>query len=90
VIVVAAAIALPRVGDPVLMLSVTRQVARDLSGRLFDRKTLVVGRTGRRWFAIMPTDDRARGAFITMGVVPARCCNRHGLLSPNFVPPEEG
>ena len=70
-IVVAAAIVLPRAGDPVLMLPVTRQAARDLSGRLFDGKTLVLGAgpVGGS-FVILPTDDRAWGTFIAMGVLP--------------------
>lgn len=70
-IVVAAAIVLPRAGDPVLMLPVTRQAAHDLSGRLFDGKTRILGAgpVGGS-FVIMPTDDRAWKAFITMGVLP--------------------
>lgn len=69
--VLAAAIVLPRVGDPVLMLPVTRQAARDLSGRLFDGKTLVLGAgpvSGS--LVIKPTGDRAWRAFIAMGVLP--------------------
>lgn len=70
-IVLAAAVAPPRVGGPVLMLPFTRQAARDLSGRVFDRKTLVLGAgpvAGS--LIIMPTGRRAWGAFIAMGVLP--------------------
>jgi hypothetical protein len=70
-IVLAAAVLLPHVGDPVLMLPVTRQAARDLSGRLFDGKTLVLGAgpvSGS--FVTVSTNDRAWGTFIAMGVLP--------------------
>ena len=82
-IVVLATAVLPRAGDPVLMLPVTRQAARDLSGRLFDGKTLVLGAgpVGGS-FVIMPTDDRAWGTFIAMGVLPLanpeRLCGEPG------------
>jgi len=69
--VLAAAIMLPRVGDPVLMLPVTRQAVRNLSGRLFDGKTLVLGAgpvSGS--FVTVSTNDRAWGTFIAMGVLP--------------------
>lgn len=71
VIVMAAAVVLPRAGDPVLMLPVTRQAARDLSGRVFDGRTKVLGAgpVGGS-FVIMPMGDRAWGAFIAMGVLP--------------------
>ena len=70
-IVVAAAIVLPRAGDPVLMLPVTRQAAHDLSGRLFDGKTRVLGAGPVRGsFVIMSANGRAWRAFIAMGVLP--------------------
>lgn len=70
-IVVAAALVLPRAGTPVLMLPVTRQAAHDLSGRLYDGKTRVLGAGPVRGsFVVLPTDDRAWGTFIAMGVLP--------------------
>ena len=78
-IVVAAAVVLPRAGDPVLMLPITHQAARDLSAQVFDGKTKILGAGPIRGsLVILSTSDRAWGAFIAMGVLPlaypARLC----------------
>jgi len=83
VFVMAAAMMLPRVGVPILMLPVTRQAARDLSGRLFDGKYRVVGPgpiSGS--FVVLATNDRAWRTLVRLGVLPlaspARWCGGPG------------
>lgn len=81
--VLAVAVALPHVGDPALMLPVTPHAARDLSGRVFDGKSLVLGAGPIRGsLAIIATRDRGWGAFLAMGVLPlaypASLCGKAG------------
>ena len=70
VIVTAAAVVLPRVGDPVVLLPVTRLAARDLSGRLLDGKTIVLGGGPVRGSFIVLLNDPAWGTLVRQGVLP--------------------
>ena len=71
VFVMAVAMMLPRAGVPILVLPVTRDAARDLSGRLFDGKYRVVGPgpiSGS--FVVVATNERAWRTLVRLGVLP--------------------
>ena len=83
VFVMAVAMMLPRAGVPILVLPVTRDAARDLSGRLFDGKYRVVGPgpiSGS--FVVVATNERAWRTLVRLGVLPlawsARWCGGPG------------
>ncbi len=82
-LVMTTAMMLPRAGAPVLTLPVTRQAARDLSGRLFDGKFRVLGPGPVRGsFVVVAADGRAWRTLGRLGVLPlawsARRCGAPG------------